>query len=347
MSESENTGERKYSYQNAQESILLPFYGRFVWEPLLEIIPRTLSPNAITLISTLCCFGSFVLAATGPDDPIALVVAAILVFTYMTLDNIDGAQARRTGRSSRLGEFLDHWLDTFNNGWVVLGACLAAGLEPILALGVLAAGTLAFLAVQLELQTTGVFRMGRIGDVEGNTVVSLLYLLLAATGPELFRAAPIPGLPPIAVWLGLAVAGQALMTFASALRRTEGHRFDLLPCTLLFALLYLWALHHDLSPFIYLTLGFFVNPICTSRPVRDRVLGSPGPPTHWIALGLLFCGALLDVVGLVQGMVAGAALVGVYTSLCIYHFAAVTTALRREAAMPTEQHPSLPGTGLS
>ena len=161
--------ERSYSYENAQESILLPFYQRIIWDPLLGIVPRALSPNAITLISTICCGGSFLLVATGSDDPVALVVAAILVFSYMTLDNIDGAQARRTGRSSRLGEFLDHWLDSFNNGFVVLGACLAAGLPPLFALGVLTAASLAFLAVQLELLTTGVFRMGRVGDIEAPT----------------------------------------------------------------------------------------------------------------------------------------------------------------------------------
>jgi phosphatidylglycerophosphate synthase len=326
--------ERKYSYQNAQESILLPFYRRFVWEPLLDALPRALSPNAITLISTLCCGGSFLLAATGPDDPLAMVVAAVLVFAYLTLDNIDGAHARRTARSSRLGEFLDHWLDTFNNGFVVLGACAAAGLPPLVTLGVLAAATLAFLAVQLELQTTGVFRMGRIGDIEGNTVVCLLYLLLAVTGPGILQSAPVPGLPVAAIWLGVGVSGQAVMTLVSAIRRAEQNRMDLLPCALLFLLLYVWAWAGDLAPAFYLAIGFFVNPISTSRPVRIRVLGHPGPPLHLLALGLLALSTAAVVGGLVPA--PGNALAGAiglaFASICLYHFAAVTSTLRREAA---------------
>lgn len=322
--------ERSYSYKNAQESILLPFYQRIIWDPLLEIVPRALSPNAITLISTICCGGSFLLVATGSDDPVALVVAAILVFFYMTLDNIDGAQARRTGRSSRLGEFLDHWLDSFNNGFVVLGACLAAGLPPLFALGVLTAASLAFLAVQLELQTTGVFRMGRVGDIEGNTVVCLLYLLLALTGPGLLQSAPIPGLPPLAIWLGLGVTGQAVMTLLSAIRRADQNRADLVPCALLFALLYAWALLGELDPSLYLTIGFFVNPICTSRPVRVRVLGRHGPPMHWIALGLLAAATLAVVTAIVPapGSLLGVMIGLVFAAICLYHFVVVTSRLR-------------------
>ncbi len=46
---------------------------------------------------------------------------AIVTFIYMTLDNCDGKQARKTGNSSALGLLFDHGLD-----------CLVAGLQPIL-----------------------------------------------------------------------------------------------------------------------------------------------------------------------------------------------------------------------
>lgn len=325
--------DRKYSYQNAQESVLIPFYRRFVWQPLLERLPATLSPNAITVISTVCCGGSFVLATTADGDPLALVVAAFLVFAYCTLDNVDGAQARKIGRSSRLGEFLDHWLDTFNNGFVVLGACLAAGLPPLLVLTVLGVTTLAFNAVQLELRETGVFRMGRLGDVEGNTVVSLLYLALAAVGPGFFQATPIPGLPSLAVWLGIGVMGQAVLAYGSAVRRVTKGRVDLLPPAVIFAVLLAWAALGDVTPAAHLAAGFFVNPICTSRPVRSRVLAEPGPPTDWIATGLAAGVAGLDLLGLApassSALMTGVALV--YAAIGAYHFFGVTRALRLEA----------------
>ena len=40
-----------------------------------------------------------------------LVLAAIGLFVYQTLDACDGKQARRTGNSSSLGELFDHGCD--------------------------------------------------------------------------------------------------------------------------------------------------------------------------------------------------------------------------------------------
>ena len=115
---------------------------------MLEFLPDSWSPNHLTLASTLACATSFLLATLANESTPAMLAAALLVFAYVSLDNMDGAQARRTNRSSRLGEFLDHWLDTLNNGFVVLGACFAVGLEPLLTLLVLSAPTLAFFGVQ-------------------------------------------------------------------------------------------------------------------------------------------------------------------------------------------------------
>ena len=115
----------RYAYESAQDSILRPYYKRFVWGPLLALIPPTVAPNTLTLVSIATCGASFVIAATSAHSTPAMVLAALLVLTYLSLDNIDGEQARRSSRSSRLGEFLDHWMDTINNGFVTLGACTA------------------------------------------------------------------------------------------------------------------------------------------------------------------------------------------------------------------------------
>ena len=45
----------QYVYQSEQDSILRPYYQRWVWNPLLGIIPDSISPNTLTAISTLCC----------------------------------------------------------------------------------------------------------------------------------------------------------------------------------------------------------------------------------------------------------------------------------------------------
>ncbi|MDE0883902.1 MAG: CDP-alcohol phosphatidyltransferase family protein [Myxococcota bacterium] len=288
----------KYVYQSAQDSILRPHFQRWVWNPLLGYIPASLSPNAITGISTLCCSLSFLLAAVANTHPSAMVAASVLLFGYLSLDNMDGAHARATGQSSRLGEFLDHWLDTLNNGFVVLGACLAVGLSPLFTLLVLAAGTLAFFAVQLELQYTGVFRMGRVADIEGNTAVSLLYLAVALLGPGFFEQTPLAGGPSLALLLGAGVMGQALWTSFTALKRIESGRLDCLPLLLCLAILITWVSLVDPSPggeiaSALLCAGFFTNPVFTSRPILARLRGfSTAGIDRVIVAGTLGCALL-------------------------------------------------------
>ena len=109
-------------------------------------------------------------------------------------------------------------------------------------LGVLACGSLAFFAVQWELRHTGVFRVGRVGDIEGNTTVALLYVALAVFGADALQVAPVPGLPPLAIWLGLGVMGQALWTVASALRNVSHRRRDFLPHALSQAVVVGWVI---------------------------------------------------------------------------------------------------------
>lgn len=287
----------QYAYQSNQESILLPYYKRLVWEPALNLIPAGVAPNTLTVISTLSCAASFVLGATLNHSPLAMVAAAVLVFTYLSLDNMDGAQARRSGRSTRLGEFLDHWLDTLNNGFVVLGACLAVGLPPSFTLCVLAVTTLAFYSVQWELRQTGVFRMGRVADVEGNTAVSMLYLVVAVAGPGLFAWKPVEALPPLSVWLGIGVGAQAIWTFLDAFRRVDGDRGSLLPIGLAYSLLLVWAISGGATTAAHLAIGFFANPVFTSRPVLGRLLDRSTTAADWTAVALVAGGLAASMAG--------------------------------------------------
>ena len=293
----------RYVYQSAQDSILRPYYQRWVWEPLLALLPDSLSPNALTIISTLCCAASFLLAASAPSSAAAMVTASLCVFAYLSLDNMDGAHARNTGQSSRLGEFLDHWLDTLNNGFVILGACLAVGLSSFFTLLVLSAGTLAFFAVQLELRYTGVFRMGRVADIEGNTAVSLLYLGVAFLGPNFFLQAPVEGWPSLALLLGAGVMGQAIWTFASALFRLENGRLECLPLAFCLAALIAWAALAP-SPLsggtgaALLAAGFFANPVFTSRPILARLRGQSTQAADHLAAAAVIGAGIAAVLGL-------------------------------------------------
>jgi len=250
----------------------------------------------------------------------------------VSLDNMDGAQARRSGRSTRLGEFLDHWLDTLNNGFVVLGACLAAGLPLSFTLGVLAVGTLAFFAVQWELRRTGVFRMGRIADVEGNTAVCLLYVFIAFAGPGFFALRPIEGLPPLSAWLGLGVGAQAIWTFVDAVRRVDGGRLEILPIASCFTLLVLWAVTGGETTAGQLTIAYLANPVFTSRPVLGRLLERSTVTADRIALLTLGAAVVACWVGLVgpTGGALGWGVASVYAAITVWHGTRAVASLRVE-----------------
>ena len=332
----------KYSYESAQQSILLPFYRRYLWNPILSALPLTLSPNAMTLFSTFCCATSFLIAATLRESTIAMLIAALLVVAYFTFDNLDGAQARRIGRSSRLGEFLDHWLDTLNNGFIVLGACLAAGLPGLITLGVLSFASLAFFAVQWELRHTDVFRVGRVGDIEGNTTVVLLYCAIAIFGTEALQAEPIPGLPSLSVWMATGVVGQAIWTLYSAITRVSVARADFLPPLFSHLAVAIWAATSSLGVGTYLALAFFLNPVFTARPVCDRLLGRTTPELDWLVVATLTAATTNALVNLadVPDNALGLTLAAGLTLLTIRHGAVTVSRLNNEAgAVDTDQPP--------
>ncbi|MFP6640864.1 MAG: CDP-alcohol phosphatidyltransferase family protein [Myxococcota bacterium] len=283
----------------------------------------------MTLLSTLCCAASFVLASVASDSLPAMLAAAALVFAYMSLDNMDGAQARRTGTSSRLGEFLDHWLDTLNNGFVVLGACFAVNLGPLLTLLVFSAATLAFFGVQLELRHTGVFRMGRIADIEGNSAVSLLYVTIAFLGRDFFAAEPVSGMPSLAVLIGLGVMGQALWTLGAAAWRLRGSGADFLPIGLSSALLIVWYLQGSVTPAAALTMAFFINPVFTSRPILARLLARSTSTGDWITVAALAVGICFAIF---QGTPAAAwGVVLIMAAITVSHAVRTISALLEEA----------------
>jgi phosphatidylglycerophosphate synthase len=89
----------------------------------LRLVPIWMAPNLITTLAfVLALVGQVPLLAYGPDRPDwAVLLFAVCLFLYQTLDNIDGKQARRTGSSSALGMLFDHGLDTITAYSLTLG----------------------------------------------------------------------------------------------------------------------------------------------------------------------------------------------------------------------------------
>ncbi|GJM30393.1 MAG: hypothetical protein DHS20C17_30280 [Cyclobacteriaceae bacterium] len=112
---------RKYSYQCRDYSILTPIFKKYLVEPLIVLIPISIPANIVTIVSNLFVYLSVTLAFIyGNDARWNFILIPISLTVYIIGDHLDGLQAKRTGTSSALGEFCDHFLDTFNTGLILL-----------------------------------------------------------------------------------------------------------------------------------------------------------------------------------------------------------------------------------
>jgi len=74
-------------------------------------VPLWVHPDTISWLGLLCAALSALLTCCGPERWLYGLMG-LLWMTYSVFDNMDGKQARRSGKSSRGGEFLDHAVDS-------------------------------------------------------------------------------------------------------------------------------------------------------------------------------------------------------------------------------------------
>jgi phosphatidylglycerophosphate synthase len=108
-----------YTLNDIKKTICLDsWWGRFFLDPFsirltwLIVNFTRLTPNVVTLLTIPFSVASAVLFYLG--QPRYLIFGALLYEFGFLLDTVDGKLARLLGKSSRLGAFLDIYLDTIN-----------------------------------------------------------------------------------------------------------------------------------------------------------------------------------------------------------------------------------------
>ena len=176
-------------YTVKDRSVLLPHYKRFVVEPLIRFIPRSVDPNSITHIGHLIClvgvsvllaFGTFVPA--GGTVRVPFIVGVVCLQLYNWCDNADGAHARRTGRTSAMGELLDHGLDMLNTTYIAYAAAISIDAPPAWWVGIALVVPAACAATYWEQAETGVFSVGPLNQIESVMLLSSVLLISAVFG---------------------------------------------------------------------------------------------------------------------------------------------------------------------
>ena len=279
-----------YSYNVEDRSVLLPYYKRYIWEPLLAHVPASVTPNTLSILGNLGSVFSFiVLLFATPEQPWVFWLPALGTFAYLCLDNMDGTHARRTNQSSPLGEFIDHWFDSFNTGFLTLGLYFAGRLPPEQILGVVAATNVAYFATMWEQRHTAYIRFGRGGQVEGVTVIVGVYIAIAVLGHEAICQTRLFGfLSVIELTAVLLVFAYVLTVIGSAVRTRRAFA-EWLPLLVVMALVGAWYGVGKLGFFPAASLLLLANAALGGRHVIARVLERPYPS---VDVGLLACLAL-------------------------------------------------------
>ena len=187
---------KNFKYVGKDNSI---FYACFL-SPclnfLINFVPTNLAPNVITLASFACNILSFYVTylEVGNDYEMELsrntcLMQAIIHFSYLALDNLDGKQARKTGTSSAYGMLLDHGCDVFTNIIVCfnMSHLLMLGdsdfFSPLYFMALLPG----FYALTYQEYVFGELTLGYCnGADEGNVLVSLFSFMGFLFGSEIY-----------------------------------------------------------------------------------------------------------------------------------------------------------------
>lgn len=176
-----------YAYKCEDLGYLKPWLYRFCVTPLSRVTPPSVVANDITLLAQLCSLAPVIVfllfAETAPWWVISFVPGAGLIL-YTILDHLDGTQARKTGTSGPLGEFLDHWLDGWNGGLVTLGVAIAWGSTPVVAATLATWGAFAYAIAIAEQRVTGVLKLDRMSGNEGMFLIAWTYLGMGTMGRQ-------------------------------------------------------------------------------------------------------------------------------------------------------------------
>ena len=195
--------------QSLLSKMLEPF-----WTFATKHTPLWLAPNAITLLGFGMVVVAFALmlvycpAFDGSPPWFAYAAAVLSVFGFQTLDAIDGKQARRTGSSSPLGNWLDHVCDVIALQLGMLtGACsLRAGAS---GLTLFVVGSVLFTGYVLHWETkhTGVLFMGNGTSIyEAQVMLMAVHAASWIFGPDVWSR-PLGSFVPEALhWLPFAGA---------------------------------------------------------------------------------------------------------------------------------------------
>lgn len=216
----------RYVYQGLNHS-LIDHLLKFWWQLAIKAIPARASANAVSMIGNLGSWTTVLIlvffgASHGPHRPWIFGVATLGIVFYHTMDCLDGIQARRSGSSGPLGEFIDHWFDSFNIFFFPLGMAAAFPvIPPWLAVAMVMVALVADWVSLREVTDTNVLYFPPLSSEEAITGYWIFNLLVWVTGYAFWaRPLPVIGVAPVVInaYIGLIGLSVTIITVWVRLR---------------------------------------------------------------------------------------------------------------------------------
>ena len=278
--------DRAEEFGVTDHSATAPILKRLVSDRVIRVLPGFYSPNALTLtggfLATASCLIIWTYMGemrTGSDQgKFWMMSSAILLIAYAVFDQLDGMQARKLGRSSPFGDFLDHWVDTIIANSMTVPIMVMLEIDQLLIWLMAFVTSLAFWAHNWETRNINYRHLPFVGGLESIWTALLIMTLTSIFGIEVWRETVFGvSLLSIFYWLGLSalvwVVIKSLMKSRVRVSEYVGFISALIPISawlLLFApgyrgdLLYIWL--------GYVAMGFMATYL-TGNLMRHLWLG--------------------------------------------------------------------------
>ena len=159
-------------------------------------------PNRISVLAlALAAVAAILAAAVRWTTPYLFFPVAVLIFLSGMFDVIDGEVARKTGRASARGDFLDHVFDRYADVFLLIGFGISGYASPVLALLALVSLLLtSYMGTQAQAVGVGREYSGILSRADRLLLLALVALL------EFLFVLPWPWAPD-APWATFALGG--------------------------------------------------------------------------------------------------------------------------------------------
>ncbi|XP_075242680.1 choline/ethanolaminephosphotransferase 1-like [Convolutriloba macropyga] len=186
---------KNHKYDCRGKGIIEQYVDGLAAKVVVPRLPTWLAPNVITVVGFLIHLIAALYVICNDKASFAYLVSEkvsacymFALFVYGLLDSADGAQARRLGCSTPLGELFDHGLDALTMGAVVLAVCSLLRFSYfktrlfMFCLG----GNLLFFLTHWRAFTFGHLQFSKIDAIEGQYFVQFLFLMNILLGFDFF-----------------------------------------------------------------------------------------------------------------------------------------------------------------